>query len=171
MQEKALVISDRKYLELQHISAISQKHTMTCNLFTMRVYLKHLLGFRCTFGNLVYQLLQIDLNTSWKAYVGSLGVVPHSEVSEQTPSQLKHPNVNYRLILFSNDLSHSPQQYHQPILKSRSVNGICSKNKAFFVWLLSWKAEMCQQTSAFEEVNCEQGNMRRLNINYMLLKK
>lgn len=133
MQEKALVISDRKYLELQHISAISQKHTMTCNLFTMRVYLKHLLGFRCTFGNLAYQLLQVDLNTSWKAYVGLLGVVPHSEVSEQTPSQLKHPNVNYRLILFSNDLSHSSQQYHQSILKSRSVNGICSKNKAFFV--------------------------------------
>lgn len=30
---------------------------------------------------------------------------------------------------------------------------------------------MYQQTSAFEEVNCEQGNMRRLNMNYMLLQK
>lgn len=114
---------------------------MTCNLFTMHVYLK-LLGFRCTFGKLVYQLLQVDLNTSWKAYIGSLGVVPHSGLSEQTPSQLKHPNVNYGLILFSNDLFHSPQQYHQPILKSRPVNGIYSKNKAFFVQVLSWKAEM-----------------------------
>lgn len=97
-QEKTLVICDRKYQKLQHISVISQKHTMTCNLFYYACILETSAGILdAHFGTLCFNYCKTtsftDLNTSWKAYIGLLVVVPHSGLSEQTPSQLKHPNV------------------------------------------------------------------------------
>lgn len=70
-QEKTLVICDRKHQKLQHISVISWKYTMTCNLFYYACILETSAGILdAHFGTLCFNYCKTtsftDLNTSWR---------------------------------------------------------------------------------------------------------